>query len=116
MRTFTIGDVDVAPGQRATVDLPVSTLSNHTHVTLPVHVVHGEERNDPRALLDPAINADRGCTAIARNLRVAKGDPQSARLAYVGCGYQGQLCTMEARAKVARALTEARERFKHEAT
>ncbi len=26
-----------------TVDLPVSMLSNHTHVALPVHVVHGEE-------------------------------------------------------------------------
>ena len=42
MSAFTLGEVDVQPGSRATVDLPVSTLSNHTHVTLPVHVVHGE--------------------------------------------------------------------------
>ncbi len=42
MSAFTLGELDVLPGQRATVDLPVSTLTNHTHVTLPVHVVHGE--------------------------------------------------------------------------
>ena len=42
MKAFTLGEVDVQPGQRATVDLPVSMLSNHTHVALPVHVVHGE--------------------------------------------------------------------------
>ena len=30
MSAFTLGDIDVQPGQRATVDLPVSVLSNHT--------------------------------------------------------------------------------------
>lgn len=57
MKPFLIGDVDVQPGRRATVDLPVSTLSNHTHVTLPVHVVHGEEPG-PTMFLSGAIHGD----------------------------------------------------------
>ncbi|MEI7599450.1 MAG: succinylglutamate desuccinylase/aspartoacylase family protein [Aestuariivirga sp.] len=57
MSAFNLGDVDVQPGQRATVDLPVSTLSNHTHVTLPVHVVHGEAAG-PTMFLSGAIHGD----------------------------------------------------------
>ena len=57
MSAFTLGEVDVQPGQRATVDLPVSTLSNHTHVTLPVHVVHGEAPG-PTMFLSGAIHGD----------------------------------------------------------
>jgi predicted deacylase len=43
MSAFHIGNQDVPPGGRVTVDLPVSALSNHTRVVLPVHVLHGEE-------------------------------------------------------------------------
>ena len=57
MNPFTLGEVDVQPGRRATVDLPVSTLSNHTHVTLPVHVVHGEAPG-PVIFLSGAIHGD----------------------------------------------------------
>jgi len=57
MSAFTLGEADVQPGQRATVDLPVSTLSNHTHVTLPVHVVHGETPG-PTMFLSGAIHGD----------------------------------------------------------
>ena len=57
MRVFTLGEADVQPGQRATVNLPVSVLSNHTHVTLPVHVVHGEEHG-PVIFLSGAIHGD----------------------------------------------------------
>ena len=57
MKPFLIGDTDVQPGRRATVDLPVSTLSNHTHVTLPVHVVHGEVPG-PTMFLSGAIHGD----------------------------------------------------------
>ncbi|MFN4141486.1 succinylglutamate desuccinylase/aspartoacylase family protein [Aestuariivirga sp.] len=57
MSAFTLGEQDVQRGQRATVDLPVSTLSNHTHVTLPVHVVHGE-RAGPVMFLSGAIHGD----------------------------------------------------------
>ncbi len=57
MSAFTLGEIDVQPGQRASVDLPVSTLSNHTHVTLPVHVVHGEAAG-PTMFLSGAIHGD----------------------------------------------------------
>jgi predicted deacylase len=57
MSAFTLGELDVAPGQRATVDLHVSMLSNHTHVALPVHVVHGEEAG-PVLFLSGAIHGD----------------------------------------------------------
>lgn len=57
MTSFTLGEIDVQPGQRATVDLPVSVLSNHTHVALPVHVVHGEEPG-PVMFLSGAIHGD----------------------------------------------------------
>ncbi|HUR43409.1 MAG TPA: succinylglutamate desuccinylase, partial [Aestuariivirga sp.] len=57
MKPFSIGDIDVQPGRRASVDLPVSTLSNHTHVTLPVHVVHGEAPG-PTMFLSGAIHGD----------------------------------------------------------
>ena len=57
MNAFTLGDLDVQPGQRATVDLPVSMLSNHTHVALPVHVVHGEAAG-PVMFLSGAIHGD----------------------------------------------------------
>ena len=57
MSPFRLGAATIAPGQRATVDLPVSTLSNHTHVTLPVHVVHGEAPG-PALFLSGAIHGD----------------------------------------------------------
>lgn len=41
MKSFTIGKHTVEPGMRVTIDLPVSALSNHTPMTLPVHVLHG---------------------------------------------------------------------------
>jgi predicted deacylase len=38
---FTLGTSTIRPGTRLTVDLPVSVLSNHTPIALPVHVIHG---------------------------------------------------------------------------
>jgi predicted deacylase len=57
MTAFTIGEASVARGSRATVDLPVSTLSNHTRMSLPVHVVHGES-SGPVMFLSAAIHGD----------------------------------------------------------
>ncbi|SHG96808.1 succinylglutamate desuccinylase/aspartoacylase family protein [Marivita hallyeonensis] len=39
---FKIGGESIAPGTRRTVDLPVSTLSDHTPVTMSAHVIHGK--------------------------------------------------------------------------
>ena len=38
---FVISGTSVAPGSRNTVHIPVSTLSDHTPVTLSAHVIHG---------------------------------------------------------------------------
>ena len=42
VEAFRIGDKDVAPGSRKTVDIPVSVLSDHTPISMSVHVVHGK--------------------------------------------------------------------------
>ena len=39
---FRIGKQEVAPGTRRTVDIPVSVLSDHTPISMSVHVVHGK--------------------------------------------------------------------------
>jgi len=41
---FEIGGVRVEAGTRQTVNLPVSVLSDHTPVTMSVHIVHGRRR------------------------------------------------------------------------
>ena len=65
-----IGGMAVAPGERRLVDLPVSRLSNHTPVTLPVHVLHGE-RPGPTMFVTGAIHGDElnGVEIIRRILR-----------------------------------------------
>lgn len=57
MRPFRIGSQDVLPGSRVTIDLPVSALSNHTRVVLPVHVLHGEEAG-PVLFISGVIHGD----------------------------------------------------------
>ena len=69
-QAFTIGGMTVEAGQRRLVDLPVSKLSNHTPVTLPVHVLHGH-RPGPTMFLSAAIHGDElnGVEIIRRVLR-----------------------------------------------
>ncbi len=69
---FEIGGVSVAPGQRATVDLPLSLLSDHTPITLTVEVVHGREPG-PVLILSGAVHGDEvvGVEIIRRVLRQA---------------------------------------------
>lgn len=54
---FAIGSFLVEPGTRKTVDLPVSVLSDHTPVTMSVHVVHGV-RQGPTLFVSAAIHGD----------------------------------------------------------
>ncbi|WP_346894453.1 succinylglutamate desuccinylase/aspartoacylase family protein [uncultured Roseibium sp.] len=56
-RAFEIGRFKVAPGARKTVDLPVSVLSDHTPVTMSVHVIHGR-RPGPVVFVSAAIHGD----------------------------------------------------------
>jgi predicted deacylase len=67
---FEIGGHQVPAGERALVDLPVSKLSNHTPVTLPVHVLHGP-RPGPAMFISAAIHGDElnGVEIIRRVLR-----------------------------------------------
>lgn len=54
---FSIGGQVLAPGTRATVELPVSVLSDHTPVTISAHVVHGR-RPGPVIFVSAAIHGD----------------------------------------------------------
>jgi hypothetical protein len=69
-RAFEIGGHQVAPGERRLIDLPVSKLSNHTPVTLPVHVLHGP-RPGPALFVSAAIHGDEinGVEIIRRILK-----------------------------------------------
>ena len=67
---FEIGGKTIAAGARATVDLPISLLSDHTPVSLTVHVVHGR-REGPTLFVSAAIHGDEiiGVEIIRRLLR-----------------------------------------------
>ncbi len=69
-QAFTIGGTVIMAGERKLVDLPVSKLSNHTPVTLPVHVLHGH-RPGPTMFVSAAIHGDElnGVEIIRRVLR-----------------------------------------------
>ncbi len=71
-QSFTIGDYEIAPGKRQTVDLPVSVLSDHTPVAMSVHVVHGR-RPGPTVFVSAAIHGDEvlGAEIVRRLLRTA---------------------------------------------
>lgn len=57
VKPFAIGEHSIAPGTRRTVDLPVSVLSDHTPVTMSVHVLHGR-RPGPVLFVSAAIHGD----------------------------------------------------------
>lgn len=65
-----IGSREIAPGERAHVELDVPDLYTHTRVTLPVHVVHGR-RPGPVLFLSAALHGDEinGVEIIRRVLR-----------------------------------------------
>ncbi|GHE85721.1 succinylglutamate desuccinylase [Aliiroseovarius zhejiangensis] len=54
---FRLGGVDVAPGSRQTIDLPVSVLSDHTPVTMSAHVIHGRKPG-PTVFVSAGIHGD----------------------------------------------------------
>ena len=54
---FEIGGQSIAPGTRATVDLPISMLSDHTPITLTAHVIHGRQ-DGPTLFVSAAVHGD----------------------------------------------------------
>ena len=69
---FEVGNVAIAPGQRMTVDLPVSVLSDHTPVNMSVHTVNGR-RDGPTLFVSAAVHGDEviGVEIARRLLRVS---------------------------------------------
>ena len=67
---FQLGSEIVRPGERRTVDLPVSVLSDHTPVTLSAHVIHGRKPG-PVIFVSAAVHGDEviGVEIVRRLLR-----------------------------------------------
>lgn len=78
---FEIGGHAIAPGARRTVDLPVSVLSDHTPVTMSVHVVHGAQPG-PTLFVSAAIHGDEviGVEIVRRLLRAQNLDALAGTL------------------------------------
>lgn len=67
---FQIGTEEIAPGERRTINLPVSVLSDHTPVSLSVHVVHGR-LDGPTIFVSAGVHGDEviGVEIVRRLLR-----------------------------------------------
>ncbi len=72
-----VGGVEIPPGSRQTVNLPVAPLYTHTEMTMPVHVIRGK-KDGPRLFVSAAIHGDEinGVEIVRRLLR----HPQLRRL------------------------------------
>ena len=67
---FVFAGEAVAPGTRRTIDVPVSTLSDHTPVTMSAHVIHGRT-DGPTLFVSAGIHGDEviGIEIIRRLLK-----------------------------------------------
>ncbi len=67
---FELGGQKIPPGTRSTIDVPVSVLSTHTPMNLPVQVVHGR-RDGPVMFVSAVVHGDEvmGVEIIRRLLR-----------------------------------------------
>ncbi len=69
---ITIGGAEVKAGERRTIDLPVTDLSTHTPITMPIHVVRGR-RPGASLFICAALHGDEinGVEIIRRLLRIS---------------------------------------------
>jgi predicted deacylase len=69
---FRMGGVEVAAGKRATVNLPLTDLSTHIPVAMPVQVIHGRNKG-PRLFVCAALHGDEinGVEIIRRLLQLS---------------------------------------------
>ena len=67
-----IGEVEVVPGYRTQVDLPIADLSIHVPMAMPVHVINGAE-DGPVLFVSAAIHGDElnGVEIIRRIIKLA---------------------------------------------
>ncbi len=54
---ISIGGVEVLPGSRRYINLPLPPLYTHSGVSMPVHVINGR-RDGPRMFVSAAIHGD----------------------------------------------------------
>lgn len=71
-KPITISGTEVAPGTRAAIDMPITDLSTHTPITMPVQVVNGRY-DGPRLFVCAALHGDEinGVEVIRRLLRLS---------------------------------------------
>jgi predicted deacylase len=70
---FEIGSTTITAGTRRTVNLPMSLLSNHSPMSIPIHVIHGK-KDGPRLFISAAIHGDElnGVEIIRRILKTPR--------------------------------------------
>ena len=69
----TLGGVEVQPGERRHIDLPLPPLYTHSAVSMPVHVINGK-RDGPCLFVSAAVHGDEiNGVEIIRRLLNAKG-------------------------------------------
>lgn len=81
---FRLGGIDIAPGTRASIALPVSDLPDHTPVSLRVEVIHGK-RPGPVMFVSAAVHGDEviGVEIARRLLRTPQLDKMRGTLVVV---------------------------------
>lgn len=72
-QSFEIGGTAIPPGTRRSIHLPVSLLSNHTPMDIPIHIIHGKH-DGPRLFISAAIHGDElnGVEIISRILKTRR--------------------------------------------
>ncbi len=72
-QAFEIGGMAIQPGTRQTVNLPMSLLSNHAPMDIPIQVIHGK-KDGPRLFISAAIHGDElnGVEIIRRILKTPR--------------------------------------------
>ncbi|GAA0280635.1 succinylglutamate desuccinylase/aspartoacylase family protein [Alteraurantiacibacter aestuarii] len=80
-RDFTFADQVIAPGEIRTIDLPISRLSTHQEVALPVRVLNGR-RAGPVLFVSAGIHGDEiiGAEIIRRLLKLVSVDDLAGTL------------------------------------
>ena len=71
-RVVTLGDAEIQPGQRRSVELPVTDLYTHTGMSMPVEVINGR-LDGPTLFVCAAIHGDEiNGVEIVRRLLASK--------------------------------------------
>ncbi|MBW2435097.1 MAG: succinylglutamate desuccinylase/aspartoacylase family protein [Deltaproteobacteria bacterium] len=70
---ISIADSKLKPGQQATIHIPVARLYTLTEMTMPVHIIHGNQEG-PRLFVSAAIHGDEinGTEIIRRLMKLKK--------------------------------------------